>query len=80
MWFSKAFGGVIESHNQKLWAISRCNFAAGGGESVASLGVYRRDPRKHDDEPNLLPTLIAKAEAKQLAKAFKIAGRRRVAS
>ena len=66
-WFSKAFGGKIESHKQKLWAVSRCNFAASDGQAVADLGVYKRDPSKHPDEPNLLPDMIAKAQRRQIA-------------
>lgn len=66
MWYSKAFGGKVEEHKQKIWAISRCNFAASDHEPVEALGVYRRDPRKHTDEPNLLPGLIEKVRAKKI--------------
>ena len=51
-----------------MWAISRCNFAAFDKEPVIDLGVYRRDPRKHADEPNLLPGLIEAAKAKAFKK------------
>lgn len=77
-WFSKAFGGEVKRHEKKLWAISECNFAAHGGASVTDLGVYKRDPSKYPDEPNLLPALIAKAQVKRTGDQIRqIMGRKR---
>ena len=70
-WFSKAFDGKIEQHKQKMWAIFRCNVAASDGQMTCHLGVYKRDPSKHEDEPNLLPGLIAAAAFKGFAEDVK---------
>ena len=75
-WFSKAFDGTIKKHNRKVWAIARCNVAASDGQMICHLGVYKRDPSKHDDEPNLLPGLIAKAQVKQIIEDIKAIKRR----
>ena len=77
-WFSKADGGKIEQHKQKLWAVFRCKVATTmSAEAVADLGVYKRDPSKFPDEPNLLPDMIAKAQSKKIAADIKsIMGRK----
>lgn len=77
-WFSKAFDGKIERHQQKVWAIVRCNIARGAaGEAPENLGVYRRDPSKYPDEPNLLPGLIEEAQRKRLTKDLRTLMKRR---
>ena len=75
-WFSKAFDGKIERHDQKMWAIFRCNVAASDGQMTCHLGVYKRDPLKYEGEPNLLPGLIAAAAFKGFAKDVKAIERR----
>jgi len=65
-WYSMIRGDVNE-HNGKLWAISACNIHGAGGVPVSEMGVYRRDPRKHPDEPNILPVEIEKTREKLLA-------------
>lgn len=35
-----------------------------GGADVDSCGIYRHDPAKHPDAPNILPAKLAKARAK----------------
>ena len=68
-WWSKV-GDVIERHDglrPKFAAAIRVNFAVnGGGAKVEDCGLYRRDPAKHPDEPNVLPGEIAKAQRKKM--------------
>lgn len=57
--------GEVEKHDGRqpmLAAAIRINFAVNvGSASVGDCGIYRRDPRKHEDEPNILPAKIEKA-------------------
>lgn len=63
-WWSRV-GDVVEKHNRrspKFAAATRVSFAVGmGGARVADCGIYRRDPEKHPDEPNVLPEMMEKA-------------------
>ena len=56
---------VVEKHSAPqpmLAAAIRCNFAVNaGGIPLDRCGIYRRDPAKFPDEPNILPEQIAKA-------------------
>ena len=78
-WFSKAEGGKIEQHDKKLWALFRCKVAVTTTDETAdALGVYKRDPSKYPDEPNLLPGIIAAAQSKKIGAQIKsIMGRKR---
>ncbi len=68
-WWTKANGGKVEEHKTKLDAEVRLNFAKNaGGEPLESLGLYKRNPEKYPDEPNLLPAMIEKHRTKELAK------------
>ncbi len=72
-WWTKV-GDEVERHKTKLDAGITLNLAAAlAGKAPSALGLYKRDPRKHPKEPNLLPELLAKIEAKQREKS---AGRR----
>jgi len=60
-WWTKANGGVFERHDTQMSAAIRLNFAhTMGGEPVSELGLYRRDPSKYPDEPNVLSETLAK--------------------
>ena len=71
MWYSKV-KGEIEGHKQKLWAIFRCNFSVSMKmATVEECAIYKRDPRKHADEPDLLPALIEEARRRDFARQVK---------
>lgn len=63
-WWSKV-DGIIEKHDgrkPKLEALIRINFAVNVGTAkVENAGLYRRDPVKNPEEPNILPDEMAKA-------------------
>lgn len=63
-WWTKV-DGKVERHDgrkPKLGAAITLNFAINmGGVPTALCGLYRRDPTKYPDEPNLLPAEITKA-------------------
>lgn len=68
-WWSRTPDGVKkhDGRKSKLAATIRLNLAGTmGGYPIESLGLYRRDPEKHPDEPNALPGMIAKEESKRL--------------
>lgn len=59
--------GVIEKHDgQKpmFSAAARISFACAGGATVEQCAIYRRDPAKNPDEPNVLPEKLEKARRK----------------
>ena len=66
-WFSKV-GDEVKEHDQKLWAIFACKVAVSMGTSkVEDCAIYKRNPAKYPDEPNLLPAMIEKERQKRLA-------------
>lgn len=66
-WWTRV-NGTVKKHDQKFGAMVRINVTVGYGEAMAEeCGLYRRDPEKHADEPNLLPGEIEKAQRKRLA-------------
>lgn len=78
-WWSRTSKGV-EKHagrQPKLSALIRLNFARNmGDDPLDALGLYRRDPAKHPDEPNVFAEIVQKAEAKALSDMLK-GGKRR---
>jgi hypothetical protein len=60
--------GVVKKHADSkpmLAASARIMFATLYGKvASAKCGIYRRDPAKNPDEPNVLPELVAKANRK----------------
>ena len=66
-WFSKVGDAVVE-HKQKLWAIFACKVAVSMNTAkIEDCAIYKRDPAKYPDEPNLLPAMVEKERQKQLA-------------
>lgn len=76
-WWTK-IGGTLKKHDTKLAAGIALNFAVNvGGKRLQDCGLYRRDPSKYLDEPNLLPGEMAKAEDRALAAQLRKEARRR---
>mgnify|MGYP000060535283 FL=1 len=68
MWYSKV-KSEVEVHKQKLWAIFRCNFAVSAkSATIEECALYKRDPRKYADEPDLLPAIIEEARRRDFAR------------
>lgn len=64
-------GPVYEQHKTKLDAGIALNFAVRmGGAKVEECGLYKRDPRKHEGEQDLLPAEQVKARKRALKKAL----------
>lgn len=65
-------GTEIEKHDGRkpmLAAAIRVGFAVSmSGAKPATCGIYKRDPVKHPDEPDVLPALVAKAQKKAKAR------------
>ncbi len=61
----------IKKHDDrkpKLGAMITLNFARNIGEvPLEKLGLYKRDPEKYPDEPNVLAQMIEKEQTKRLA-------------
>ena len=57
--------GVLKKHAERKPMLSagiRVSVAVTCGVPIKNCAVYRRDPAKNPDEPNILPELAAKAE------------------
>lgn len=68
-WWTKTPEGVQkhDGRKPKLGAMIRLQFASTMGKHpLDSLGLYRRDPEQHPNEPNVLPAMIAKEESRRL--------------
>jgi hypothetical protein len=63
-WWTKV-RGVIEKHGgtkPKLAAAIRLNFAVSmGGAQASDCALYKQDPAKHPDTPDLFPAELEKA-------------------
>jgi len=68
-WWTKIVGGPLDGvkkHGTKLEAVIEINFGRLDGKVVLKeCGLYKRDPRKYPDEPNLLPTALERAKKRQ---------------
>lgn len=65
-WWTTNARGRVEKHATKLDAGIRLLFARTlGGQALKDLGLYRRDPVEHPDEPNVLPEGFAQWQRKQ---------------
>lgn len=61
-YWSKVADDPIEKHDDLLSAGIRIRFAVKmGGIPVEQCAIYKRDPAKHPDEPDILPAQIRKA-------------------
>lgn len=73
-WWTRV-GDKIEKHDgrkPKLDAAITLRFATSmDGVKIEDCGLYKRDPVKHPDEPNLLPEMAEKERTKRLAAEIK---------
>lgn len=83
MAFWSKVAGKIEKHDgrqPKLWAIFRINVAH-NVESIplTSCALYKKDPERYPDTPDILPEELEKVRQKQMAKQLRqiMKGRRR---
>lgn len=70
--WTKVRGWETEKHNgpsPMLSAMIRIRFATSMDSiAVGDCGIYRRDPEKHSDAPNLLPDMVEKARRADMRK------------
>lgn len=70
-WWTKV-GDEIKKHDgrrPKFCAAIHLNFAVNlSGATLESCGLYKRDPAKHPDEPNMFPAMVEKARRAAMTK------------
>ena len=65
-WWTRR-GAKIEKHSTKMKAAITVNFAhAMGGVALSDLGLYRRDPARYPDEPDVLPAELARVALRRV--------------
>jgi hypothetical protein len=72
-WWSNV-NGDVKKHDgprPKFGALVRLSFARAGGTPEEALGLYKRDPARHEGEPNLLPGELEKVRKADLARQIK---------
>lgn len=73
-WYSRV-GDKIERHDgrrPKFAAVIRCTITVSMGVAKAEdCGIYRRDPAKYPDEPDVFAAMLEKAQARRDVEALR---------
>lgn len=76
MWWTK-INGKVEEHRVKIAALMTISGMTWGDAKVEECGLYKRNPSKYPEEPNLLPKELAKAQDREFARQIKAESKRR---